>query len=53
MHFGVGNKVLLQVKNITTSCLSKKFDARYLGPFDVLKKIGKQAYQLNLPPLIA
>jgi hypothetical protein len=53
MHFSVGDKVLLQAKNITTSYLLKKFDTRYLGPFKVLKKIGKQAYQLDLPPLIA
>jgi hypothetical protein len=53
MHFGVGDKVLLQAKNITTSRLSKKFDARYLGPFEVLKKIGKQAYRLDLPPSMA
>jgi hypothetical protein len=41
MHFGVGNKVLLQAKNITTSCLLKKFNARYLESFKVLKKIEK------------
>jgi hypothetical protein len=52
MHFSVGDKVLLRAKNITTSCLSKKFDAWYLGLFKVTKKIGKQAYRLNLPPLI-
>jgi hypothetical protein len=31
----------------------KKFNARYLGPFTVTKKIGKQAYWLELPPSIA
>jgi hypothetical protein len=52
MHFGVGDKVLLRAKNITTSRLSKKFDARYLGLFKVTKKIGKLAYRLDLPPSI-
>jgi hypothetical protein len=41
MHFGVGDKVLLQAKNITTSYLLKKFNARYLELFKVLKKIEK------------
>ena len=49
MHFAVGDQVLLRSKNITTSRPSKKFDARYLGPFTVTKKIGKQAYRLELP----
>jgi hypothetical protein len=45
--------VLLRAKNITTSRLSKKFDARYLGPFTVSKRIGKLAYKLELPSSMA
>jgi hypothetical protein len=45
--------VLLQAKNITTRRPSKKFNARYLGPFLVSKRIRKLAYQLNLPPSIS
>jgi hypothetical protein len=32
---------------------SKKFDARYLGPFKISKRIGKLAYRLELPPSMA
>jgi hypothetical protein len=42
--------VLLRAKNITTRRPSKKFDARYLGPFLVSKRIRKLAYRLDLPP---
>ena len=49
-HFSPGDEVLLNRKNITTSIPSKKLDCRYLGPFRVERKIGKLAYQLELPP---
>jgi hypothetical protein len=49
-HFAEGEQVLLRAKNLTTSRPSKKFDARYLGPFPVVRKVGKLAYELNLPP---
>jgi transposase InsO family protein len=49
-YFVEGEQVLLRAKNITTRRPSKKFDARYLGPFLVSKRIGKLAYRLDLPP---
>ena len=49
-YFVEGEQVLLCAKNITTRRLSKKFDAQYLGPFSVVKRIRKLAYQLDLPP---
>ena len=49
-HFVEGELVLLRAKNLLTSRPSKKFDARYLGLFVVLKKVGKLAYKLELPP---
>lgn len=48
-HFAEGDSVLLRSKNITTSRPSKKFDARYLGPFTITQRIGKLAYKLALP----
>lgn len=52
-HFSPGDEVLLNRKNIASSKASKKFDCRYLGPFRVLKKVGKLAYLLDLPPSMA
>src|SRR6185436_9448782 len=52
-HFDEGESVLLRAKHITTSRPSKKFDARYLGPFTIAKRIGKLAYRLDLPPSMA
>ena len=44
--------MILRVKNLLTKRPSKKFDARYLGLFTVLKKVRKLAYKLELPPSI-
>ena len=41
--------VLLSAKNIRLNRPSKKLDHRFLGPFRVVKPIGKQAYELELP----
>lgn len=51
--FAVGEQVLLRAKNITTRRPSKKFDARYLGPFTVNARVGKLAYRLGLPPAMS
>jgi transposase InsO family protein len=47
--FNVGDKVLLNSRNIHTSRPSKKLDHKYYGPFEVEEPIGKQAYKLRLP----
>ncbi|MBW0518925.1 hypothetical protein O181_058640 [Austropuccinia psidii MF-1] len=47
--FQPGDKVLLASKNIKTTRPTKKFSERWLGPFEVLKKIGSHAYHLKLP----
>ena len=52
-HYAVDDWVLLRAKNIMTRRPSKKFDARYLGPFKISKRIGKLAYRLELPPSMA
>lgn len=49
MSFAVGDKVLLSTKNLRTWRPSKKLDERYIGPFDIVDVIGKQAYKLRLP----
>jgi len=49
VEFNVGDSVLLSSKNIKTVRTSKKLDHRFLGPFTVNERIGKQAYRLKLP----
>ena len=44
--------MILRTKNLLTKRPSKKFDARYLGLFTVLKKVRKLAYKLELLPSI-
>ncbi|MBW0482479.1 hypothetical protein O181_022194 [Austropuccinia psidii MF-1] len=48
-YFQPGDKVWLSSKNIKTTRPTKKLSERWLGPFEVLKKIGSHAYHLKLP----
>ncbi|MBW0472922.1 hypothetical protein O181_012637 [Austropuccinia psidii MF-1] len=48
-YFQPGDKVLLASKNINATRPTKKLLERWLGPFEVLKKIGSHAYNLKLP----
>ncbi|MBW0589669.1 hypothetical protein O181_129384 [Austropuccinia psidii MF-1] len=48
-NFQPGDKVWLASKNIKTTRPTKKLSERWLGPFEVLKKIGSHAYHLKLP----
>ena len=41
--------VYLSRKNIKTTRPSSKLDYKKLGPFTIIAKIGKVAYQLKLP----
>ncbi|MBW0547294.1 hypothetical protein O181_087009 [Austropuccinia psidii MF-1] len=41
--------VWLAFKNVKTTIPTKKFSERWLGPFEVIKKIGSHAYHLKLP----
>jgi hypothetical protein len=47
--YAVGERVMLSIKNIRMRKASKKLADRYVGPFTILKVIGKNAYQLDLP----
>jgi hypothetical protein len=50
MQYMVGEKVWLSAKNIRTTQLSRKLGHQWLGPYEILQRIGKQAYQLRLLP---
>ena len=47
--FEVNDKVWLNRAHITTDRPAKKLDWRYLGPVKIKKKIGRRAYELELP----
>ena len=47
--FEIGEKVLLSGKHIASRRPFKKLENKFLGPFDVVERIGKQAYRLKLP----
>ena len=51
-EFHIGDQVFLRVRP-KRSTLSlgkyKKLSPRYCGPYEILKKVGTQAYKLNLP----
>jgi len=50
IEFEPGNLVWLNASNISTSRPSKKLDWKRLDPFRIVKRIGLQAYKLDLPP---
>ena len=44
-----GDKVWLNSENLTTICLSKKLDHKWMGPYSIEKVITHGAYRLKLP----
>src|SRR5882757_9849343 len=44
-----GQRVWLDARNLKTFQPNKKLDQKKLGPFKVVKKIGRSAYQIQLP----
>ena len=55
IEFEIGEPVLLKVsplKGITRFGQKGKLHPRYVGPFEILRKVGKVVYELALPPHI-
>ena len=53
VRFEIGDKVFLKIAPMrgVVRCGKKgKLQARYVGPFEILEKIGDVAYRLALPP---
>lgn len=47
--YDIGEWVYLNRKNIKTTRPCRKLDWKFIGPFQVLEKYGKNAYRLDLP----
>ncbi|XP_059289311.1 uncharacterized protein LOC132042812, partial [Lycium ferocissimum] len=44
LEFAVGDKIFLKV-----SPMKGKLSPRYIGPYEIMKRVGKVAYELRLP----
>ena len=49
MKYNVGQFVWLSTENLNTNRPSKKFEDRRIGPFEIIERIGENAYRLKLP----
>ena len=50
MEFVAGDLIMLVIHNLCM-CNNRKFAAHFIGPFKVIKHIGKLAYSTELPPI--
>ena len=49
LQYKSGDKVLLDSRNIKTTRPTKKFNDKWLSPFEVDSKVGASVYKLKLP----
>ena len=49
IEYRVGDLVLLSTKNLKFKNVPVKLQKRFVGPFEIIEKIGAQAYKIQLP----
>ena len=49
IEYKQGDMVWLSASNITLERSSKKLDHKYLGPYEIIEKVGRSAYKLKTP----
>ena len=47
--YNIRNLVYLNSQNIQSTCLSKKLNRKFYGPYTMIEPVSKQAYKLKLP----
>jgi hypothetical protein len=52
-NYEKGDRVYLDSSDIHTTRPSHKLSHRYLGPFTILDRVGRNAYRLKLPPALS
>ncbi|XP_028206395.1 uncharacterized protein LOC114389881 [Glycine soja] len=56
LEFAIGDHVFLRVTSWTgvgRALKSRKLTPRFIGPFEILKRVGPVAYQVALPPSLS
>ena len=56
LEFQVGDQVFLRIspwKGVLRFRKEGKLSPRYMGPYEIMERIGEVAYQLRLPPKLA
>ena len=48
INFNVGDKVWLELYNLSTGAPLKKLAAKHLGLYEILERIGTSSYQLSI-----
>ena len=43
----------MPIKGVRRFGVTRKFSPRYIGPFEILRRIGILAYELTLPPQLS
>jgi hypothetical protein len=49
MEFQIGDKVWISTINVSTTRPCKKLDYKKIGPYEVIAKVGKVSYEVQLP----